>query len=182
MMNDWNDVILPKKEPVFKKEVLKTAKKIAKYETIISPLFPELKKAARPVVNIIEPRHLPQVGKVLPIAPSESSLPKKTFLPLPTTSPFGAVSPYISKLPILWTRDFGSKLATLALAIAVSFGVYSYSGHILNLGFGKTVAATASSLARTADQIYDRLALFLNIKNQKEEQLASPSVFMNGGK
>lgn len=51
-------------------------------------------------------------------------------------------SPYISKYPTVWSADWAGKLASLALAMTIVFGIYSYAEYISEFGAKKTLTGT----------------------------------------
>lgn len=91
--------------------------------------------------------------------------------------PAGVISPYVSKLPALWGLDLAHKFATVALALTLSFGVYSFSVHISNLGFKKTLTGTADSVLVRAHGAGVIVASIFEAKNgESTSQVAVPFV------
>ncbi len=115
-MDEWDNLILPKERPV------PAGAKVNLAELIPKDVFEDTEKV-KPL--------FPELKKKGAVRADEAS--QKT------------ISPYVPILPVLWSAQWANKFATLALAFAMSFGIYSYSGHISQLGFKGAITGTETS-------------------------------------
>ncbi len=68
-------------------------------------------------------------------------------------SPYISPSPYGPRTPALWSAEWANKFATLSLALVISFGIYTYSGYIADLGLKRVASATADSFVYNAEKL-----------------------------
>ncbi len=109
-----------------------------------------------------------------PAVKIEPELPAKPVIS-PYTPTVTALSRRESRLPAI--AEFAGKLSTFALALSISFGVYSYAIHISNIGFKLALTGTADSLVMKTEKIRNTLASLSGAAGGRTtSQLAAPAV------
>ncbi|MFA5841843.1 MAG: hypothetical protein WC835_02680 [Candidatus Paceibacterota bacterium] len=187
-MDEWDKIILAKSDISGVRSELVSGpvsivpeEVVVKKEEKISPLKPaELRPATASAIPVFPAMQKTVSADAVIAPPNPSAIAptgtlKKEETPAKALPFVGIISPYVSKLPALWGLDLAGKFATIALALAISFGVYSFSVHISNLGFKKTIAGTVDSvLTRVGGTSVLVASLFGGGNDQASSQLASP--------
>lgn len=144
MSDEWDDIILHRDIPA--------SAKVNSAPALYSDAIPSIQAVvtkvpkAKEITKSIPKKELPPVRAVTAQAGEKiaaSVVTQKAIFP----------SPYVSKLPAIWSANLANKFATLALALVITFGVYSFGIYIANFGLEKTIAMTADSMSQAASAI-----------------------------